>query len=306
MPIRFYAAAVVLIFTGFGCSAVAPGSTPSPSPTEAPVTTEPTIACSGHGTMTDTGYCVCNAGFSVPDCSKCLAGYSGPLCLRDEGTTTPTPTTPTPTTPTPAPAPEPTPEPTSTPTPTPEPTKLSNGQACTSGSECTSGFCLGTQSGAAVCSAVSSCGSCQVVNTAGTSCVAASVGSDPKSDCEAELATSCGNTGMCDGAGACQKYASGTMCGSAQCGNDGFVAAPACNGSGSCVTPAATSCDDGNACTNDSCSITSGCSHATVSCSDGNECTADSCNESSGCVFEPLSGVQCGAYGQCGDGICYE
>jgi len=44
------------------------------------------------------------------------------------------------------------------------------------------------------------------------------------------------------------------------------------------------SCDDGNACSNDTCNPMTGCSNSPISCDDGNACTDDTCNPNSGCV----------------------
>ena len=98
----------------------------------------------------------------------------------------------------------------------------------------------------------------------------------------------------------------------------------ACAG-GACIPGKLTTCNDGNACTVDSCDPAAGCktlfavtpcddgNPCTVAdvcsngsctgtfkpCDDGNPCTTDSCNPAvaGGCVFEPISG------GSCDDGI---
>ncbi|MBI3449367.1 MAG: PxKF domain-containing protein [Acidobacteria bacterium] len=51
----------------------------------------------------------------------------------------------------------------------------------------------------------------------------------------------------------------------------------------------ASSCDDGDACTDDRCDENAGCTHTdrSASCDDGNTCTADSCERVSGCVHAP-------------------
>ncbi len=71
--------------------------------------------------------------------------------------------------------------------------------------------------------------------------------------------------------------------------------ADACNGmefcqSGKCVSGPALSCDDGNACTTDSCDPKGGCQHLAIpnccqqnaDCNDNNFCTTDSCDAGSG------------------------
>ena len=56
------------------------------------------------------------------------------------------------------------------------------GSACSINNDCTSLHCVQSQSGK-ICSSVSSCSTCQVVNSAGTSCINATDSTDPKSDC---------------------------------------------------------------------------------------------------------------------------
>jgi hypothetical protein len=48
-------------------------------------------------------------------------------------------------------------------------------------------------------------------------------------------------------------------------------------------------CDDGNACTSDTCDV-DGCKHITVVCNDDNPCTDDSCDPMVGCGFTANSG----------------
>src|SRR5262249_47039623 len=51
----------------------------------------------------------------------------------------------------------------------------------------------------------------------------------------------------------------------------------------------ATSCDDGNACTTDSCDAATGCAHVAISCDDGNACTNDACDAATGCVHTAVA-----------------
>jgi hypothetical protein len=109
-----------------------------------------------------------------------------------------------------------------------------------------------------------------------------------------------------------------------------------CNGSESCLggvcAPALPpSCDDGNACTADTCDFVNGCRNApltnntscadtdvcngaetcqagtcqpgtTLPCDDGNACTTDSCNPLSGCAHAPIAGcVTCTVVADCND-----
>jgi hypothetical protein len=55
-------------------------------------------------------------------------------------------------------------------------------------------------------------------------------------------ASTCGQTGFCNGASACQLYASGTSCANATCTGNTLTPAATCNGSGTCVTPSTVNC----------------------------------------------------------------
>ncbi len=71
------------------------------------------------------------------------------------------------------------------------------GQPCTADGQCSGGHCLVTQTGGKVCTSIASCPVCQVMNGAGTACVNATNGTDPKSDC-----TTNNNGHVCE-SGAC-------------------------------------------------------------------------------------------------------
>ncbi|MCB9637174.1 MAG: hypothetical protein H6721_34115 [Sandaracinus sp.] len=58
--------------------------------------------------------------------------------------------------------------------------------------------------------------------------------------------------------------------------------------SGPCVyTPV--SCDDGNACTVDACDSATGCTTTPVDCDDGDACTADACDAAAGCMHDRMT-----------------
>lgn len=52
-------------------------------------------------------------------------------------------------------------------------------------------------------------------------------------------------------------------------------------------------CDDGNACTSDSCDANGDCTHEPVNCDDGNRCTRDLCDEATGCLTVADDGTAC-------------
>jgi hypothetical protein len=65
-------------------------------------------------------------------------------------------------------------------------------------------------------------------------------------------------------------------------------------------------CDDGNACTDDSCEEGSCVNEEVVCQDDGNECTAETCDPETGCGSDNVAdGTSCdGGVGSCQDGVC--
>jgi hypothetical protein len=115
-----------------------------------------------------------------------------------------------------------------------------NGTACAASSDCASGFCVD-----GVCCNSACTGSCQTCGAVGSVgvCSAAAAGTDPRSDCDAETASTCGRDGMCDGAGACRKHAAGTVCQGASCTSGTLTAAATCDGAGTCTPGVQASCN---------------------------------------------------------------
>jgi hypothetical protein len=58
-------------------------------------------------------------------------------------------------------------------------------------------------------------------------------------------------------------------------------------------------CDDGNACTSDSCDANGACHHTPVSCDDGNACTVDLCDPRAGCYSVSNQGAACDDQNAC-------
>jgi hypothetical protein len=82
--------------------------------------------------------------------------------------------------------------------------------SCTSDGDCSAGSCVD-----GVCCLTGSCGSCQACNVAGSpgQCAPVPGGSaDPRGTCVDQGSESCGTTGICDGAGGCRTYDTGTSC----------------------------------------------------------------------------------------------
>jgi hypothetical protein len=91
------------------------------------------------------------------------------------------------------------------------------------------------------------------------------------------------------------------------CDDGSACTTDSCDPATGCVNPAI-SCDDGNACTTDSCDPATGCVNTAISCDDNNTCTADSCDPATGCTYTPLADeTTCtvnGQAGSCTGGIC--
>lgn len=109
-----------------------------------------------------------------------------------------------------------------------------NGVACASSLECKSGVCTD-----GVCCDVACDGRCAACVRAKTgvadgSCAPALAGTDPDVECSRDPDFTCGQTGACDGAGACELYPAGTRCGPSQCA-DAVVSSQRCDGRGGCA-----------------------------------------------------------------------
>lgn len=174
-----------------------------------------------------------------------------------------------------------------------------NGQACTSPGECASLKCV-----EGVCCNSDCTGTCQSCVNAKTgaasgTCASIKVGTDPDNDCAADAQSTCGNDGMCDGAGACRKWPSGTQCGSS-CVN-GTQTTLGCSGTGVCSQALSSKSCGGPPCANAQvCSTTCG---AGSPCQAGFWCDAGTCKAQLAKGSVCTSAAQCST-GSCADGIC--
>jgi hypothetical protein len=122
-------------------------------------------------------------------------------------------------------------------------TRCAQGKACLAGSDCTTGSCVD-----GVCCDTACAGACQACSAAKKGqgadgvCGAIAAGTDPDAECADQGAASCGTNGVCNGAGACQKYVTGTSCAPASCSGGIATGASTCNGLGSCLSPPPVDC----------------------------------------------------------------
>ena len=137
-------------------------------------------------------------------------------------------------------------------------------------------------------------------------------------DCDLDDGNVCTHPVCGDGAGCAHANQPDTFeCAAARCEEGNFFPATSCDGVGNCSAQVPVECDDGNACTDDSCDPSAGCVHTamtsmvchsgycdflqwfeavlcapdgscpdqgmTQDCDDGEVCTIDSCDPASGC-----------------------
>lgn len=163
---------------------------------------------------------------------------------------------------------------------------------CITDSNCFEGPCVGGLNGGVCCDSActGACESCfqdQTGEPDGT-CAPVVAGKRPpvkihveSPGCMAQAPSTCGTTGFCDGAGACQFHPEGTLCGGeAQCSAVTFTPAAMCVGDGSeCPEPTPVSCEPYTVCT-----VDGGCADT---CTDNSECFEGFICENAQCVVEP-------------------
>jgi hypothetical protein len=176
-------------------------------------------------------------------------------------------------------------------------TPIANGGTCTMATQCASGNCVD-----GVCCNTPCVGLCQACSVTkkgnGTDgvCGPIVVGADPDNECMQQAAASCGQTGTCDGAAACQLYAQGTSCGASTCQGT-TVTGQICNGMGQCVTDAmGQNCSpyvcSGGACKNP--------------CANSNECVGGYVCTAGACQPAGSPGAACVNAGECASGFCVD
>ena len=125
-----------------------------------------------------------------------------------------------------------------------------DGQSCTADTDCVNANCADGVCCATTCSGA--CRSCAVAGALGTCTYIAAGGADPHGVCKDLTAAMCSTDGKCDGAGACRKYAVGTVCAPETCSGSSYTQPSTCSAAGACTSPAATSCSpyqcNGSAC----------------------------------------------------------
>jgi hypothetical protein len=171
-----------------------------------------------------------------------------------------------------------------------------NGATCSAANECTSGNCVEGFCCNSACT--DGCKSCAVIGAQGT-CTNVPAGAvDPKSGCPGAAPSTCGNTGFCDGGGACQKHGMTAACRNASCSGSTLTSSGTCTGSGTCSLPTTSSCAPFM------------CNSAGTACLQPGQCTGNpDCTPGNICVLgicmgKIANGGACSGGGECISGNC--
>ena len=154
---------------------------------------------------------------------------------------------------------------------------------CLTNESCYVGDCLGGGQRDGFCcdrSCDNPCESCFSDDTGQPDglCSPVPAGEDPvePAGCETEDASTCGQTGFCDGAGACELHGADVECAAAMCNTSGATPARLCDGAGVCGEVETTSCEPFAGCDGVVCATS--CSED-GDCIDGMMCDGGMCVE---------------------------
>ncbi len=176
------------------------------------------------------------------------------------------------------------------------------GTACGNGAECQSGHCVEDVCCESACTA--ECFACNAAATGQPDGACAPVAKGTVDDgCTQELPSTCGQTGTCDGAGACELHPAGTQCGTnaPQCAGTIALESHACDGAGACLATPMQDCAP-QTCNQGRCETT---------CVSPTDCVGDTyCDTEAGecrprlSDGKPCAGNQQCDSGNCADGVC--
>ena len=171
-----------------------------------------------------------------------------------------------------------------------------SGPLCSDNSECASGFCID-----GICCNVACggpCVSCSLVRSVGTCTPVAAGAPDPSGICRNDMASTCGQTGLCDGAGSCDYHPQGTVCAPSSC-SEGFVTqVSVCDGKGTCTSGPKLSCGPFG-CGPNGLTCSRGCPNGDALCAAGAYCSGDE-----QCTAKKTSGGPCASDHECLSGVC--
>jgi hypothetical protein len=165
------------------------------------------------------------------------------------------------------------------------------GSSCTGSTQCASGFCADGVCCNEACAGV--CRTCASGESLGT-CIPADIGIDPRHNCEDQGVAACGTDGVCDGAGACEKYSAGVICRSADCTGSTLTFAQRCDGQGVCLAAQSQPCAPFVCGSSGQCKTT---------CTTDTDCLAPNTCVNGSCGKIPI-GASCSSDAQCNTGAC--
>jgi len=175
--------------------------------------------------------------------------------------------------------------------------RASNGAPCGAPNQCSSNFCVDGVCCDSACNGL--CSACSIAKKGSGSdgvCGNVGPGTDPDNECAQQAQSTCGTTGVCDGAGACQLWASGTVCAAQTCVAGVQTNAMTCNGVGGCNANGTVSCQP-FVCNASGTSCLTSCISDT-NCVPGYYCGGGIC------VPKQANGASCAGANQCGSGFC--
>ncbi len=176
---------------------------------------------------------------------------------------------------------------------------LTGGAPCNDAAECGTGFCVDGFCCDTLCDGL--CDACSAAlkgsGSDGT-CEPIASGSDPNDECGSANPSTCGQTGSCDGASACELHPAMTPCAAPTCNAGTAAAVDLCDGSGSCVDGGTASCGFF------SCNVAgTGCN---TTCTTDPECAGNAYCDAGVCVAKLTDGASCIASNQCANGNCVD
>ena len=167
------------------------------------------------------------------------------------------------------------------------------GSACGADTACLSGHCV-----EGVCcnqACITSCYSCRHSTTDDLDglCAPVKAGIKHLADCAIMATNSCGTDGKCDGNGACEKWATGTVCGAVSCpaGTSSQISVPICDGNGHCVQNGSTACGFFT--------CNSGAASCYTACSTSQQCTSTAYCDGAVCRENKTPSELCVADAEC-------
>lgn len=174
------------------------------------------------------------------------------------------------------------------------------GATCIDAGDCLSGICRDEVCCNTICSGT--CNACTAALKgygADGYCGPISANTDPDNECPNTQPETCGYTGWCNGNGACEKWPSGTSCGTPTC-TESTLTKMSCNGLGACI-----SLD--TECTPFACSA----GLCKTSCGTSADCAANYYCANAYCVAKKNLSTSCQtaeecSSGHCIDGVCCE